>query len=50
MNINKTELQVQRDENAANTSSFATVLSFAEAHKLQSGAINWTQASALPIG
>jgi hypothetical protein len=50
MNINKTELQVQTDENSAHTSDFATALSFAETYKLQSGAIDWTQASALSVG
>ncbi len=50
MNINKTELQVQTGENAIHTSDLATALSFAEMYKLQSGAIDWTQASALPVG
>ena len=50
MNINKTELRVQKDENAVHTSDFAKALSFAETYKLQSGAIDWTQAIALPVG
>ncbi len=50
MNINKTELQAQTDENAVHTSYFAKVLSFAETNKVQSGAIDWTQASALRVG
>jgi hypothetical protein len=50
MNIHKIELQVQTDEYAAHTSGFATALSFTETYKLQSGAIDWTQAIALPVG
>lgn len=50
MNINKTELQVQTDENAAHTLNFVTALGFAETYKLQSGVINWAQASALAVG
>ncbi|WP_173055595.1 hypothetical protein [Candidatus Nitrotoga sp. AM1P] len=50
MNINKTELQVQIDENSAHASDFAIALNFVETYKLQSGAIDWTQASALPVG
>jgi|GEM_PF-5895058 len=49
MNINKAELQVQTDEYAAHTSDLATALSFFETYKLQSGAIDWTQVSALPV-
>ena len=50
MNINKTELQVQLDGSYAHTSDFATVLSFSETYKLQSGTTDWTQASALSGG
>jgi hypothetical protein len=50
MNINKAELQVQTDEYAVHASDFAIALSFSETYKLQSGAIDWTQASALPVG
>ncbi|RFC36818.1 MAG: hypothetical protein DID92_2727743492 [Candidatus Nitrotoga sp. SPKER] len=50
MNINKTELQVQIDENVAHISDFATELNFAKTYKLESGAINWAQASALSVG
>ncbi len=48
MNITKTKLQVQIDGSFTLVTDFATALSFAEKVKLQSGLMDWAQASAPP--